>query len=82
LAQRKKLISATHYPILKYAETTETPQTTADVLDSFGYSWLKYVLAGYILVLIFFFADWRLESAKKVKFEDSPFYAVSVSKFI
>ena len=82
LAQRKKLISATYYPILKYAETIETPQTTADVLDSFGYSWLKYVLAGYILVLIFFFADWRLESAKCPHFANNPFYCVSVSKFV
>ncbi len=82
LAQRKKLISATHYSILKYAKASDTPQTAADVLDIFGYNWLKYILAGYILILIFFIADWRLESAKNIKFESSSFYAVSVSKFI
>jgi hypothetical protein len=82
LAQRNKLISATHYSILKYADKTEAPQTTADILDNLGGNWLKYALAGYLLLLIFFFADWRLESAKRPTFENSPFYAVSVSKFI
>ncbi|MBL1386709.1 MAG: DUF3857 domain-containing transglutaminase family protein [Colwellia sp.] len=82
LAQRNKLISATHYSILKYANTTEAPQTTADILDNLGGNWLKYALAGYLLLFIFFIADWRLESAKRPTFENNPFYAVSVSKFI
>jgi hypothetical protein len=82
LAQREALITATYFPILKYANPDDIAKSTSNTQANTDLSWIEYTLYAYILAIVVFIVLWRIESAKRTKFEEALYYPVTPPKFL